>query len=81
MSYSSQLTSKGQVTIPKDVRIRLGLKEGERVEFVTEGDRTIIRPAQNAANPFAKYAGVFGNSPDGIPDINKWVAELPLIHK
>jgi antitoxin PrlF len=76
MTYSSQLTSKGQVTIPKDVRIRLGLKEGERVEFVTEGDRTIIRPAQSAANPFAKYAGIFGNFRGGRPEINKWVADL-----
>jgi AbrB family looped-hinge helix DNA binding protein len=76
MIYSSQLTSKGQVTIPKDVRIRLGLKEGERVEFVTEGERTIIRPAQNAANPFAKYAGILGNFPGGIPEINKSIAEL-----
>lgn len=76
MTYSSQLTSKGQVTIPKDVRIRLGLKEGERVEFVTEGDRTIIRPSQNTSNPFAKYVGVFRNFPNGIREINKWVAEL-----
>jgi antitoxin PrlF len=76
MTYSSQLTSKGQVTIPKDVRTRLGLKEGERVEFVTEGDRTIIRPAQNAANPFAKYVGIFQNFPGGSREINNWVAGL-----
>jgi antitoxin PrlF len=76
MIYSSVLTSKGQVTIPKDVRLRLGLKEGERVEFVTEGDRTIIRPAQGTENPFSKYTGIFGNFPGGVPEINKWVADL-----
>jgi antitoxin PrlF len=76
MKYSSVLTSKGQVTIPKEVRLRLGLKEGERVEFVAEGDRTIIRPAQGPENPFLKYVGILGSFPGGIPEINEWIAEM-----
>ena len=28
------ITSKGQITIPKDVRTRLGIGTGDRVEFV-----------------------------------------------
>jgi AbrB family looped-hinge helix DNA binding protein len=35
------LTSKGQTTIPKDVRDRLALKPGDRIEFVVLPDRTI----------------------------------------
>lgn len=35
MAYSS-LTSKGQVTIPIDVRRRLGLKAGDRLWFTVE---------------------------------------------
>jgi antitoxin PrlF len=31
---TATITSKGQVTIPKDVRIRLGVDAGDRVEFV-----------------------------------------------
>jgi antitoxin PrlF len=69
--YSSKLTSKGQITIPKDVRVRHGLREGEPVEFVMEGNRTIIRPAQGSQNPFSKYTGIFGSFPGGIPEINK----------
>ena len=37
------LTSKGQVTIPKDVRDRLGLKSGDRVVFEFEGDAVRLR--------------------------------------
>ena len=33
MSYSTTLTSKGQVTIPVEIRRKLGLKPGERVLF------------------------------------------------
>ena len=35
---SSTLTSKGQVTIPAEVRRRLGLHQGDRVGFVVDGD-------------------------------------------
>jgi AbrB family looped-hinge helix DNA binding protein len=34
----STLTSKGQVTIPAEVRRRLGLRPGDHVGFVIEGD-------------------------------------------
>ena len=37
------LTSKGQVTIPKDVRDRLGLESGDRVVFEFEGDVVRLR--------------------------------------
>ena len=35
---TSSLTSKGQVTIPAEVRRRLGLKPGDRVAFIIDGD-------------------------------------------
>ena len=31
---SATLTSKGQITVPRDVRKRLGLDAGDKVEFV-----------------------------------------------
>ena len=31
---AATITSKGQITIPKDVRSRLGVGTGDRVEFV-----------------------------------------------
>jgi AbrB family looped-hinge helix DNA binding protein len=39
------VTSKGQVTIPKDVRDALGIKQGDRLEFVVQEDGSLrVRP-------------------------------------
>ena len=37
------LTSKGQLTVPKEVRERLGLKSGDRVVFEFEGDSVRLK--------------------------------------
>ena len=42
---TSTITTKGQVTIPVDVRRRLGLNAGDRVEFVEGADGSFaIKP-------------------------------------
>ena len=41
------MTSKGQITVPKDVRLKLGLKPGDRVRFIVEADgRVRLLPAK-----------------------------------
>ena len=75
MPPSSTISSKGQVTVPIEVRRRLGLKEGDRVEFAFEEGRTILRPARSAANPFEAFLGAipaFSNR----EQINSWVNDL-----
>jgi len=43
----AKMTSKGQITVPKDVRQRLGLKAGDRVRFLLEADgRVRLMPAK-----------------------------------
>jgi len=77
MGYSSVINSKGQVTVPQEIRIRLGLKKGDRVEFVVEGGNTVIRPVRAAENPFEAYTGVLGGVfPGGVREINAWVDEM-----
>ena len=41
MAYST-VTSKGQVTIPKSLRNRMGIVEGSQLLFVDDGDRIIV---------------------------------------
>jgi AbrB family looped-hinge helix DNA binding protein len=45
--HSSTLTSKGQVTIPAEVRRRLGLHSGDHVGFVVDGDEVRLVRQEN----------------------------------
>lgn len=58
MAATSTISSKGQVTVPVEVRRRLGLREGDRVEFVFEEGRTVLRPVRGDENPFARWVGI-----------------------
>lgn len=57
--YQSRMTRKGQVTIPAELRKELGLKEGDRVEFVRENgslhirkpDSVVLRTARSVIPP------------------------------
>jgi AbrB family looped-hinge helix DNA binding protein len=45
----SRVTSKGQVTIPVEMRRRLGIKDGDKVVFMEEGNRIVIANAAMVA--------------------------------
>jgi AbrB family looped-hinge helix DNA binding protein len=75
MPPSSTISSKGQVTVPIEVRHRLGLKQGDRVEFVFEEGRTVLRPARTEKNPFTAYLGALPAF-SSLEEINAWVRDL-----
>lgn len=65
----AKLTGKGQITIPKDVRDRLGLQAGDEIEFVE--DESGFRICKHlAASPFERYRGYLkelaGQDPDAL---------------
>jgi antitoxin PrlF len=76
MKNSGTINSKWQVTVPQEIRTRLSLSPGDRLDFVIEGERTLIRPARFTPNPFEKYRGVLGTFPGGKKEINAWLDEL-----
>lgn len=62
----AKVTSKGQITIPVEIRNKLGIKEGDKVLFVEEGSRIFmvnstlmaLKEAQNAFQGEAERAGL-----------------------
>lgn len=72
---TSTISSKGQITIPLEIRKRLGLRTGDSVEFVVDNGKTMIRPERPALNPFLKYVGALPGF-SSISEINAWVRSL-----
>ena len=62
-----RITSKGQVTIPQDIRERLGLLPYCEVEFEIDGDSVRVRKARQARARGARLiAGARGSATGGL---------------
>lgn len=72
----AKLTSKGQLTVPLQVRRALGVNTGDRIVF--EGDENGMRIRRmREESPFEKYRGIGtpGITP-GRAGVMKWLREL-----
>ena len=63
----TRITTKGQVTIPKEVRERLGLRPGDELEFMEE-DGVFRLSKRIPPAPFKKYRGYLKNLSERDPD-------------
>ena len=46
MTAEATLTSKGQVTVPREIRARLGLESGDKLVFTLLSDGTVVMRAK-----------------------------------
>ena len=74
---STTVTSKGQVTIPKAVRERLGIQPGSKVDFKVAANGDIVLTHAHgkqkpAPNRFAKYVGIAGPGPSTDEIMAMW---------
>lgn len=73
---SATLTSKGQITIPKDVRDRLGLETGDRVEFLVQEDgRVLFQPATLHVRELKGVLYKKGRRPVSVEEMHATVAK------
>jgi AbrB family looped-hinge helix DNA binding protein len=72
---TATLTSKGQITIPAQVRNRLGISPGDKIEFVALGDREFaIVPATRSIK---ELRGIFRGrrqKPVSVEEMNEAIA-------
>jgi antitoxin PrlF len=73
---SATVTSKGQVTIPVDVRNQLGLATGDRIEFILN-DETGRYEVVPATRSVTALKGIIRKpaKPVSIEDMNSAIAE------
>jgi AbrB family looped-hinge helix DNA binding protein len=62
MQKQARITSKGQITVPHEIRKFLGVKAGDHLVFETSGARANVRPVR-ATSPFAPYRGIGNGRP------------------
>lgn len=76
MQREAKITSKGQITVPREIRQALGVKPGDKIVFEQNGKEVSVRPVRSKS-VFAKYRGI-GNPgvPSGRENVVRKVREL-----
>lgn len=79
MGAFTTMTSKGQVTIPKEVRERLNLTPGTRF-YVTERNGQVVAIPKNRS--ISDLAGILGRPPNGqslsVEEMDDAIAEAVI---
>jgi AbrB family looped-hinge helix DNA binding protein len=80
----ARITSKGQVTIPRDIRVKMDLKKGDKILFFEENGRYFLQNSnsialsdfQKSMEGEAEKAGF--KNPD---DVTKYIKQLRKSNK
>ncbi len=64
MSEEVKVTRKYQVTIPENVRCKLGVKIGDKLMVKSEDNRIIMESPKHVSNPSDTLWNLFGKSID-----------------
>jgi len=60
----AKITSRGQITIPIDIRKKLGVKEGDKVVFIEDNGRIFVANAAKVA--FANMRSAFSGEAERL---------------
>lgn len=76
MQKQARITSKGQITVPREIRRALGVHPGDSLLFESDRAGVRVRPMR-VKSPFAKFRGI-GNRglPSGKKAIVRWIRGL-----
>lgn len=71
---SASLTSKGQITIPKVIRELLQVSTGDRLEFIVDGGRVLIRAGTLDFRSLGGLLHKAGRKPVSLKEMGEAVA-------
>jgi AbrB family looped-hinge helix DNA binding protein len=76
MQKRAKITSKGQITVPLEVRQILGVRAGDKLIFENDESGIRVRPVRSQS-AFSKYRGI-GNPGigPGRKGIARWLREI-----
>jgi AbrB family looped-hinge helix DNA binding protein len=72
----ARITSKGQITVPREVRRVLGVRAGDRLLFESDGKGVRVRPVRSKS-AFSEFRAI-GNPGirSGKKNILRWLREV-----
>lgn len=75
---SATVTSKGQITLPKSVRERLGIEAGDRIEFIESEQGFMVIPA---TRDIRSLKGIVGSpkTPVSLKDMSNAIRKMGRI--
>jgi len=76
MQKQATITSKGQITVPLEMRKILGVRAGDKLVFENDESGVRVRPVRSQST-FSKYRGI-GNPGigPGRKGIARWLREM-----
>jgi AbrB family looped-hinge helix DNA binding protein len=72
MAATSRVGERGQITLPKALRERLGLRKGTVVEITQKGNQLCVQKGPEEESPFRKYMGIL----KGMGDVDAYIEEM-----
>jgi antitoxin PrlF len=63
---ATNVTSKGQVTIPKPIRDRLAIRRGDAVEFELAADGRVVLVKVGGGRPVSRFEALRGRAGPGL---------------
>jgi len=78
VEHEIKMTSKGQLTIPKEIRDKLGLKAGDFLRAQVEKGKILLKPLpyKNADRIFREYVAGEGRNAPGLERVRETTGKL-----
>jgi antitoxin PrlF len=74
---TATVTSKGQITIPKEIRNLLRVEEGDRIDFLVEGgDRVLMRKPVRSLRSLKGLLYRKGRKPVTLEEMDRAIARF-----
>ena len=73
-SMKTTVSERGQITLPKAIRTKLGIRTGTVIEFELV-DGKIVGTKKEHQDSIGKWRGQ-GRLPEGFPDVDSYIKEV-----
>jgi AbrB family looped-hinge helix DNA binding protein len=76
---SVKVTSKGQITLPRALRDRLGIRQGDYLEASIDQDRLILKPIppQTTQEAIREHWGTYGTERATLEEARRILRKVP----